>query len=82
MAASELTFEEIYDYFKQKGGTVSNSEVVRHFKPYLTHQASKGMYEKTSGVLISGEYRLFTSGSATTCGFSLNLTRLFHVIRN
>lgn len=42
MATSGLTLEEIYEYFKQKGGTVSNSEVVRHFKRYLTDPASKG----------------------------------------
>lgn len=42
MAASGLTLEEIYEYFKEKGGTVSNSDVVRHFKRYLTDPQSKG----------------------------------------
>lgn len=44
MAASGLTLEEIYEYLKKKGGTVSNSDVVRHFKHYLIDPASKGRW--------------------------------------
>lgn len=43
MAASELSIEEIHSYFLEKGGKVSNKELVKHFKRYLTHHESKGL---------------------------------------
>lgn len=44
MAATELSLEKIYEYFVQNGGLVSNRDVVRHFRRYLTDPASKGTY--------------------------------------
>lgn len=42
MAGSEITIEEIHKYLIQCGGFVSNRDVVRHFKRYLTDPISKG----------------------------------------
>ncbi|KAK4877571.1 hypothetical protein RN001_010077 [Aquatica leii] len=41
MAASELSINIILDYFLEKGGIVSNRDVVKHFKKYLTDPATK-----------------------------------------
>lgn len=42
MAANELSIEEIHKFFIEKGGKVSNRELVKHFKAYLTNVESKG----------------------------------------
>lgn len=42
MAASGLTLEQIYNYFKENGNVVKNRDLVHHFKAYLTDSASKG----------------------------------------
>lgn len=42
MATSNLTLEQIYDYFKENGNVVKNRELVHHFKEYLTDPATKG----------------------------------------
>lgn len=42
MAAPELTFQEIYEFFLENGGKVKNRDAVRHFKRYLTDPISKG----------------------------------------
>lgn len=44
MAASELSIEEIHKFFVEKGGRVSNKELVKHFKRYLTNHETKGMF--------------------------------------
>ncbi|KAJ3629451.1 hypothetical protein MTP99_013844 [Tenebrio molitor] len=41
MATSNLTLEQIYDYFKENGNVVKNRELVHHFKEYLTDPATK-----------------------------------------
>nr|XP_008192389.1 PREDICTED: uncharacterized protein LOC103312734 [Tribolium castaneum] len=41
MASSDLTLEQIYNYFKENGNVVKNRELVHHFKHYLTDPASK-----------------------------------------
>ncbi|CAH0546751.1 unnamed protein product [Brassicogethes aeneus] len=41
MASSELTFEQIYLYFKENGGVVKNRDAVSAFKRYLTDSRSK-----------------------------------------
>lgn len=42
MAVSELSLEQIYEYFVQNGGIVSNRDIVRDFKSYLTDNLTKG----------------------------------------
>ncbi|KAF5289150.1 hypothetical protein FQR65_LT02040 [Abscondita terminalis] len=41
MAASDLSINVILDYFLEKGGIVSNRDVVKHFKRYLTDPSTK-----------------------------------------
>ncbi|XP_018333159.1 espin-like [Agrilus planipennis] len=41
MASSDLSLEEIREYFLIKGGTVANREVVKHFKKHLTDPVTK-----------------------------------------
>lgn len=39
---SDISIEEIRDYLIRNGGKVSNRELVKHFKKYLTDPNSKG----------------------------------------
>ncbi|KAK5642839.1 hypothetical protein RI129_009006 [Pyrocoelia pectoralis] len=41
MAANELSIDVILDYFIEKGGIVSNRDVVKHFKRYLTDPSTR-----------------------------------------
>lgn len=41
---SDISIEEIRDYLIKSGGKVSNRELVKHFKKYLTHPDSKGNF--------------------------------------
>ncbi|CAH1980810.1 unnamed protein product [Acanthoscelides obtectus] len=41
MAASELTLELLYEFFKENGGKVKNIDAVRYFKSYLTDPTHK-----------------------------------------
>ena len=42
MAAAELTFELLLEYFREKNGVVKNKDCVRHFKKYLTNPEIQG----------------------------------------
>ncbi|XP_066138966.1 ankyrin repeat domain-containing protein SOWAHC [Euwallacea fornicatus] len=41
MAAGELSFQVILEYFLENGGKVKNRDAVRHFKRYLTDPSTK-----------------------------------------
>ncbi|XP_066250572.1 ankyrin repeat domain-containing protein SOWAHA [Euwallacea similis] len=41
MAAGELSFQVILEYFLENGGKVKNKDAVRHFKRYLTDPSTK-----------------------------------------
>ncbi|XP_048525641.1 ankyrin repeat domain-containing protein SOWAHB isoform X3 [Dendroctonus ponderosae] len=41
MAAPELSFQIVYEFFVENGGKVKNKDAVRHFKRYLTDPARK-----------------------------------------
>lgn len=53
MATSDLTLEQIYNYFKENGNVVKNRELVHHFKHYLTDPASKGNATPIHYVLVA-----------------------------
>ena len=39
---TEFTVESVRDYILSKGGKVTNHELVKHFKPFLTDPVMKG----------------------------------------
>ena len=41
-APTEFTAESVRDYILSKGGKVTNHELVKHFKPFLTDPVMKG----------------------------------------
>lgn len=40
---SELSLEKIREFMLQKGGKVTNHDLVKHFKPFLTDPLTKGL---------------------------------------
>lgn len=50
-----LTAETVRDYILGKGGKVTNTELVKHFKPLLVHPENKGLY---STYACNWKYRL------------------------
>ncbi|XP_031346332.1 ankyrin repeat domain-containing protein SOWAHB isoform X3 [Photinus pyralis] len=53
MAANELSIDVIRDYFIEKGGIVSNRDVVKHFKRYLTDPSTRDEARTTFKKLIN-----------------------------
>lgn len=41
-APSEFTLDSVRDFILQNGGRVTNHELVKHFKIFLTNPLSKG----------------------------------------
>lgn len=68
-----LTAETVRDYILRKGGKVTNTELVKHFKPLLVHPESKGLYSTYS---CNGKYTLlFVFLVWTFSNITLFLTR-------
>lgn len=60
MAARELSLDQIRDYFIEKGGIVSNGDVVRHFRRYLTDPENRGKVAFAVLFVDCGDFALFT----------------------
>lgn len=43
-APNELSLKEIRNFMLEKGGKVTNHELVKHFKLFLTNPVTKGEY--------------------------------------
>ena len=51
-APSELSLKEIRDFMLQNGGKVTNHDLVKHFKQFLTNPNTKGRSPNASMAVI------------------------------
>ena len=54
---TEFTAESVRDYILSRGGKVTNHELVKHFKPFLTDPVMKGKLEIVLVLFI--HFRMF-----------------------
>lgn len=43
-APTELSIDEIRNFIVARGGKVTNHDLVKHFKPFLTNAETRGKY--------------------------------------